>query len=387
MAVTSSVPDPVPPPSPTEAPRGRPRIALSIRDLTKRYGSVAAIDRLSLDIASGEFLSLLGPSGSGKSTILMAIAGFVDPDGGDILLDGQPVGGLPPEKRGFGVVFQGYALFPHMTVRGNIAYPLKLRGIRGAELDRRVERAIDLVHLQAFAERMPRQLSGGQQQRVALARALVFDPQLVLMDEPLGALDKQLREHMQLEIKHIHQSLGVTVVYVTHDQTEALTMSDRIAVFNHGMIQQIDLPDRLYQQPCNSFVANFIGENNRLTGVVRDISGGMCRVELPTGESVLATAVSVDRPGQPTTLSIRPERILLDRGASDDSGNGRENRLGARVLERIYLGDHLRLRLAVADNDDFMVKVPFADDAQTFQAGHDVSVRWAVEDCRALDPV
>ena len=361
---------------------------VEFRDVRKTYdGETLVVKNLNLDISRGEFLTLLGPSGSGKTTSLMMLAGFEVPTSGDIRLAGRSIAGLPPHKRDIGMVFQNYALFPHMTVAENLAFPLSVRKRPRAETEERVARALRMVHLEKFGARRPAELSGGQQQRVALARALVFDPQLVLMDEPLGALDKQLREHMQLEIKHIHQSLGVTVVYVTHDQTEALTMSDRIAVFNHGMIQQIDLPDRLYQQPCNSFVANFIGENNRLTGVVRDISGGMCRVELPTGESVLATAVSVDRPGQPTTLSIRPERILLDRGASDDSGNGRENRLGARVLERIYLGDHLRLRLAVADNDDFMVKVPFADDAQTFQAGHDVSVRWAVEDCRALDPV
>ncbi|QQP88081.1 ABC transporter ATP-binding protein [Skermanella sp. TT6] len=361
---------------------------VEFRDVRKTYdGETLVVKNLNLDISRGEFLTLLGPSGSGKTTSLMMLAGFEVPTSGDIRLAGRSIAGLPPHKRDIGMVFQNYALFPHMTVAENLAFPLSVRKRPRAETEERVARALRMVHLEKFGARRPAELSGGQQQRVALARALVFDPQLVLMDEPLGALDKQLREHMQLEIKHIHQSLGVTVVYVTHDQTEALTMSDRIAVFNHGMIQQIDLPDRLYQQPCNSFVANFIGENNRLTGVVRDISGGMCRVELPTGESVLATAVSVDRAGQPTTLSIRPERILLDRGASDDSGNGRENRLGARVLERIYLGDHLRLRLAVADNDDFMVKVPFADDAQTFQAGHDVSVRWAVEDCRALDPV
>ncbi|UEM05211.1 ABC transporter ATP-binding protein [Skermanella rosea] len=361
---------------------------VEFKDVRKTYdGETLVVKNLNLDISRGEFLTLLGPSGSGKTTSLMMLAGFEVPTSGDIRLAGRSIAGLPPHKRDIGMVFQNYALFPHMTVAENLAFPLSVRKRPRAEIEERVARALRMVHLEKFGARRPAELSGGQQQRVALARALVFDPQLVLMDEPLGALDKQLREHMQLEIKHIHQSLGVTVVYVTHDQTEALTMSDRIAVFNHGMIQQIDLPDRLYQQPCNSFVANFIGENNRLTGVVRDISGGRCSVELPTGENVLATAVSVDRAGQPTTLSIRPERIVLDRGASDGPATGRENRLGARVLERIYLGDHLRLRLAVADNDDFMVKVPFADDAQTFQAGHEVSVRWAVEDCRALDPV
>jgi putative spermidine/putrescine transport system ATP-binding protein len=269
-----------------------------------------------------------------------------------------------------------------MNVAENLAFPLSVRKMSKPEIEDRVRKALQMVHLSQFGARRPAELSGGQQQRVALARALVFDPQLVLMDEPLGALDKQLREHMQLEIRHIHESLGVTVVYVTHDQTEALTMSDRIAVFNQGIIQQIDLPDRLYQQPANSFVANFIGENNRLNGVVREVSDGICRVELKTGQSVLAAAVADREPGQTTTLSIRPERIGFQSDAS-----GPVNRLDARVLERIYLGDHLRLRLAVADSEDFMVKVPFADSAEAFQAGHAVSVCWAARDCRALDPV
>ena len=361
---------------------------VEFKDVRKTYdGETLVVKNLNLAISRGEFLTLLGPSGSGKTTSLMMLAGFEVPTSGDIRLAGRSIAGLPPHKRDIGMVFQNYALFPHMTVAENLAFPLSVRKRPKAEIGERVAKALRMVHLEKFGGRRPAELSGGQQQRVALARALVFDPQLVLMDEPLGALDKQLREHMQLEIKHIHESLGVTVVYVTHDQTEALTMSDRIAVFNHGVIQQIDLPDRLYQEPCNSFVANFIGENNRLTGIVRDISGGVCRVELPTGESVLATAVSVDRAGQPTTLSIRPERIALDRGGTGGTGAGRENHLGARVLERIYLGDHLRLRLAVADSDDFMVKVPFADEVQAFQAGHDVSVRWGAEDCRALDPV
>jgi putative spermidine/putrescine transport system ATP-binding protein len=356
---------------------------VEFKDVRKTYdGETLVVKNLNLQIRRGEFLTLLGPSGSGKTTSLMMLAGFEVPTSGDIRLAGRSIAGLPPHKRDIGMVFQNYALFPHMTVAENLAFPLSVRKLPKAEIEDRVGKALRMVHLEMFGARRPAELSGGQQQRVALARALVFDPQLVLMDEPLGALDKQLREHMQLEIKHIHESLGVTVVYVTHDQTEALTMSDRIAVFNHGVIQQIDVPDRLYQQPCNSFVANFIGENNRLKGVVRDVAGGKCRVDLPNGESVLATAVTVGQAGETTTLSVRPERIVLDA-----AGAGRDNRLNARVLERIYLGDHLRLRLAVADSDDFMVKVPFADDAQVFQAGHAVSVCWAAEDCRALDPV
>jgi putative spermidine/putrescine transport system ATP-binding protein len=352
-------------------------------DVRKTYdGETLVVKNLNLEIQRGEFLTLLGPSGSGKTTSLMMLAGFEVPTSGDIRLAGRSIARLPPHRRDIGMVFQNYALFPHMTVAENLAFPLSVRKMPKAEIGERVAKALGMVHLSQLGGRRPAELSGGQQQRVALARALVFDPQLVLMDEPLGALDKQLREHMQLEIKHIHESLGVTVVYVTHDQTEALTMSDRIAVFNNGIIQQIDLPDRIYQQPCNSFVANFIGENNRLNGIVREVSDGICRVELKTGQSVYAAAVAANSPGQPTTLSIRPERIGFQ-PTQDEAVTS----LDARVLERIYLGDHLRLRLAVADADDFMVKVPFADSAEAFQTGHAVSVCWAAKDCRALDPV
>src|SRR4029450_13216512 len=247
-------------------------------DVQKSYdGETLVVKDLNLAIRRGELLTLLAPSGPGKTTPLMMLAGFEVPTHGRIELDGQAINDLAPHKRNIGMVFQNYALFPHMTVEENLAFPLAVRRLPKADIDKKIERALSMVQLTQMRKRRPAQLSGGQQQRVALARALVFDPQLVLMDEPLGALDKQLREHMQLEIKHIHESLGVTVVYVTHDQTEALTMSDRIAVFNQGIIQQIDLPDRLSQQPCNSFVSNFIGENNRLNGIVREVSGGICR--------------------------------------------------------------------------------------------------------------
>ncbi|EWY41611.1 spermidine/putrescine ABC transporter ATPase [Skermanella stibiiresistens SB22] len=308
---------------------------MSIRDLTKRYGSVAAIDRLSLDIASGEFLSLLGPSGSGKSTILMAIAGFVDPDGGDILLDGQPVGGLPPEKRGFGVVFQGYALFPHMTVRGNIAYPLKLRGIRGAELDRRVERAIDLVHLQAFAARMPRQLSGGQQQRVALARALVFDPAVVLLDEPLSALDKKLRAELQFELKSLHQRLGTTFVNVTHDQEEAMTMSDRIVILRDGRVQQTGTPDALYNTPATRFVADFLGRANFLDGVAGSVSGGCLTIDIDGASVRHRLRDGEPRMGRTALLALRPERLSV---LAPDAAVGDRNRVEGRVVTSAFVG-------------------------------------------------
>src|SRR5438128_11624696 len=249
-------------------------------------GEHLVVRQLDLDIHRGEFLSLLGPSGSGKTTTLMMLAGFETPTAGDILLDGRPITRTPPHKRHFGMVFQNYALFPHMSVGANVAYPLTVRGVAKAEQADRVARALGMVRLAGMADRLPLQLSGGQQQRVALARALVFEPQLVLMDEPLGALDKQLREHMQLELKELHRRLGVTFVYVTHDQSEALAMSDRVAVFNDGMIQQIDRVDRLYETPANRFVAGFVGDSTELEGVVVGSSGAGCVVGLPNGVRV-----------------------------------------------------------------------------------------------------
>ncbi|MGQ9365004.1 ABC transporter ATP-binding protein [Azospirillum sp. ST 5-10] len=346
-------------------------------------GEHLVVRNLDLDIRRGEFLTLLGPSGSGKTTTLMMLAGFEVPTEGEIVLDGRPIKNVPPHKRDIGMVFQNYALFPHMTVEENLAFPLSVRRMAKAEIRRRVARALAMVKLEALARRRPGQLSGGQQQRVALARALVFEPQLVLMDEPLGALDKRLREHMQLEIKQIHESTGITVVYVTHDQGEALTMSDRIAVFNDGVIQQIDRPDELYERPVNSFVANFIGENNVLPGTVESVDGGGCTVRLDAGGRVRAMPVRVDGPGARTALSVRPERVRLHR---DGDAVTEPNVLPATVRDTIYLGDHTLAVLEAAGNPEFMVKLP---PGVRFEARHGqpVTVAFLPEDCRALDPV
>src|SRR6476620_752385 len=240
-------------------------------NVQKSYdGETLVVKNLNLDIAKGEFLTMLGPSGSGKTTTLMMLAGFEPATHGEIYLKDQPINNVPPHKRGIGMVFQNYALFPHMSINENLAFPLQVRNVPKPEIEERVAKVLKMVELPAFGNRRPAQLSGGQQQRIAVARALVFEPDLVLMDEPLGALDKQLREQMQYEIKHLHDRLQITVVYVTHDQSEALTMSDRIAVFNDGMIQQLSKPDELYERPRNSFVAQFIGENNRLKGTVEE---------------------------------------------------------------------------------------------------------------------
>ena len=341
-------------------------------------GEVLVVKDLNLNIAKGEFLTLLGPSGSGKTTCLMMLAGFETATNGDIRLDGNPINNIPPHKRGIGMVFQNYALFPHMTVGENLSFPLEVRKMGKSEREEKVKHALDMVQMGDFAGRRPEQLSGGQQQRIALARALVFNPQLVLMDEPLGALDKQLREHMQYEIKHLHENLGITVVYVTHDQSEALTMSDRVAVFEDGRIQQLSSPDALYERPENSFVAQFIGENNKLVGQVDSIKGKVASVKLDNGKKVESLAVNCGKVGSRTTLSIRPERVKL-------GGTKTKNTTDAVVKELIYLGDHIRCRMEVHGNDEFIVKVPNSAGHKHLVKGEKTSVTWAKEDCRALD--
>ncbi|MDX8481750.1 ABC transporter ATP-binding protein [Mesorhizobium sp. VK24D] len=344
-------------------------------DVEKSYdGRTFAVTRMNLNVARGEFLTLLGPSGSGKTTTLNMLAGFERPTHGTITLEGQPVDRLPPYQRNIGMVFQNYALFPHMTVEENVAFPLSVRQVSKADIAARVARALDMVRLQQFGDRRPTQLSGGQQQRVALARALVFQPSLVLMDEPLGALDKKLREHMQLEIKQLHTMLGVTIVYVTHDQSEALTMSDRVAVFNQGAIAQLGSPDDLYNTPQSSFVASFIGENNTLVGVVDRVSGGECRVRLNGGGEITALAIGVT-PGSACHVAIRPERLNLTPAPAGG------NALPATVDGRIYLGDHLRLLARLANDQVLTVKVgPEA----TMANGEPVTVSCAPNDCRAF---
>ena len=342
-------------------------------------GETLVVKDLNLSIGKGEFLTMLGPSGSGKTTCLMMLAGFETATHGDIRLDGRPINNIPPHKRGIGMVFQNYALFPHMTIAENLAFPLEVRKMSKADVEKKVQRALDMVQMGdgSFHGRRPAQLSGGQQQRVALARALVFDAELVLMDEPLGALDKQLREHMQYEIKHIHENLGITVVYVTHDQSEALTMSDRIAVFNDGVIQQLAPPEVLYEKPDNSFVAQFIGENNKLFGKVTAIDDGVATVDIEGGAGSRALAINCGAVGSRTMLSVRPERVYI--------GTEGDNQADAKVLELIYLGDHIRCRLNVAGNEDFIVKVPNAAGARPLSVGETTTVSWMTEDCRALD--
>eukprot|EP00903_Cladosiphon_okamuranus_P015792 g14578.t1 len=312
-------------------------------------GETLVVKDLNLSLPKGEFLTMLGPSGSGKTTCLMMLAGFETATHGEIKLDGKPINNIPPHKRGIGMVFQNYALFPHMTVAENLSFPLEL--------------------------------SGGQQQRIALARALVFEPELVLMDEPLGALDKQLREHMQFEITSIAHNLGITTVYVTHDQTEALTMSDRVAVFDDGRIQQLAPPDELYESPQNSFVAQFIGENNTLEGTVQEIRGDHCTVKLDDGSIIDAKPVNVSAVGDRTLVSIRPERVEMDKTRLSPDAHT----LKAEVLEFIYMGDIFRTRLRVAGSDNFVIKTRNAPDQRRLTKGETIEIGWLADDCRALD--
>ncbi len=348
----------------------------------KSYDGVQLVVKdLNLAMPRGEFLTMLGPSGSGKTTCLMMLAGFETATHGEIKLDGKPINNIPPHKRGIGMVFQNYALFPHMTIAENLAFPLEVRKLGKSEREEKVKRALDMVQMGDFGGRRPAQLSGGQQQRVALARALVFEPELVLMDEPLGALDKQLREHMQFEITNLAHQLGITTVYVTHDQTEALTMSDRVAVFDDGRIQQLAAPDTLYEQPDNSFVAQFIGENNTFEGTVKEINNGLAVVELDDGEVIDCTPVNVSKPGERTLISIRPERVEIDKGRLKEGSHT----LKAEVLEFIYMGDIFRTRLRVAGRDDFIIKTRNAPDQVRLKPGQQIEIGWLPEDCRALD--
>lgn len=314
--------------------------SITMRRLTKRYGSFTAVDAIDLDARPGEFLTMLGPSGSGKTTTLNMIAGFVDVTDGELLIDGHPVADLPPHRRDIGMVFQHYALFPHMTVAQNIEYPLRQRKVPKAQRRTKVAQALETVGLGHLGGRTPKQLSGGQQQRVALARAMVYDPRVLLMDEPLGALDKKLRDSLQLEIKRIHGELGTTFVYVTHDQDEALVLSDRIAVFNNGRIEQLGTPSELYERPSSVFVAKFLGESSLFYGTAAggtEVNAGGLRLIASRGEHPEGSAVAV---------VVRPERITLE---PDGPRPTATNAVPGRVLQEIYFGSSRKLEVRLDD--------------------------------------
>jgi putative spermidine/putrescine transport system ATP-binding protein len=338
----------------------------------KGAGQPAALEALDLDVARGELLTLLGPSGSGKTTTLMLLAGFETADSGRILLEGRDIARLPPHRRNIGVVFQSYALFPHMTVAENVAFPLEARGVPKADRAARVARALEMVRLPGYADRRPAQLSGGQQQRVALARAMVFEPPIVLLDEPLGALDKALREEMQHEIRGLHQRLGLTMLYVTHDQAEALTLSDRIAVLSGGRLRQVAAPQALYDEPADAFVAGFVGENNRLPATLRAVEGDLARLVLADGTEVAARCGEPLAPGAKVVLMVRPERLDLAPGG-----------LPARLQEALFQGDHIRLRLAVAGGGEVIARRPVGG-APVPAPGTEVGITWHPTHARAF---
>lgn len=348
--------------------------------IDKTYdGEVFVTRNLNFAIEDGEFLSLLGPSGSGKTTTLMMLAGFEAPSNGTIFLGKNRLNETPPHRRDIGMVFQNYALFPHMTVAQNVAFPLSVRKVSKAEQKSRVDNALAMVELSHLAGRRPAQLSGGQQQRVALARALVFEPRLVLMDEPLGALDKNLREAMQYEIKRLHTRLGVTIVYVTHDQSEALTMSDRVAVFHQGRIQQIAKPNELYEDPTNAFVANFIGENNSLEGEVTACDGSYATLALGPDVSIRGRAGEGISAGSSAVLALRPENVTFDAAVSDN-----DNRLTGTIDEVIYCGDHWRLHLTAAGHGGFIIKLPNKTAATPPTPRKVVTISWGQDDCKIV---
>jgi len=333
-----------------------------------------------LDIRKGEFVTLLGPSGSGKTTCLMMLAGFEDVTSGTIQVDGRSVQDVAPYHRNIGMVFQHYALFPHMTIAENLAYPLKVRSLPASEVKRKVQDSLALVELQDFAKRYPGQLSGGQKQRVALARSLIFEPSIVLMDEPLGALDKNLREQMQYEIKRLHEQLGFTAIYVTHDQTEALTMSDRIAVFNDGVVQQCSTPSVLYETPANSFVADFIGENNHINGSVAACDDHRATISLSRGDQVSALNINCPPVGEPCVLAVRPENLFIV-----GEGPALDNVISAEFITRLYVGDAIRYFFRMSDGAELMVKVLNDQNAPVLKPGTQTKLTWATERGLALD--
>ena len=356
---------------------------LELIQVSKLFGDVRAVDDVSLSIQHGEFLTLLGPSGSGKTTTLNMIAGFEVPTGGEILLEEENITTVAPNNRGIGMVFQNYALFPHMTVSDNIAFPLKMRKTPTPDIRKLIREALELVKLPAFETRYPHQLSGGQQQRIALARAIVFKPKILLMDEPLGALDKKLRDHMRLEIKHLQESLNITVIYVTHDQEEALTMSDRIAIMNDGKIIQLDTPVHLYESPANLFVADFIGESNFLEGRVAETEGDKIAIVTGEGLEVWAKNPGQLNSGEEVSVAIRPEKIQILSNAAD-ANKDIINRFNGRIEEIVYVGEARIYRINLASGAIVDVKVQSGPDSKNYKIGGDITIGWRTRHGLAL---
>jgi spermidine/putrescine ABC transporter ATP-binding subunit len=358
---------------------GRGTGAIELRRVTKRYGKECVVDAVSTTIAPGEFFSLLGPSGSGKTTTLMMIAGFAEVDEGLILVDGADIVNVPSQRRGFGMVFQNYAIFPHLNVFDNVAFPLRARKLPKAQIKERVSQVLELVRLERFANRFSRQLSGGQQQRVAIARAIVFQPRIVLMDEPLGALDKNLRYQMQVEIKEIQQRLGMTVVYVTHDQEEAMNMSDRIAIMNSGRIEQVGRPTEVYENPATNFVARFLGEANLIEGTIEEVRENVAVLRTAGGLALSARITEPVQPGMRASLFVRPERVAIGRHAGGEADSAVNHATG-RVTQTSFLGNILRHLIELGPNVKVTVDVQNANEGVFRTAQENVVLSWLVAD-------
>jgi spermidine/putrescine ABC transporter ATP-binding subunit len=351
---------------------------VALTDVTKRFGSVEAVSHVSLQVEEGEFFSLLGPSGCGKTTMLRMLAGFISPTAGTISIGGQNVTGLPPEKRDVGIVFQNYAIFPHMNVYDNIAFGLRMRKVARPELERRVRAALDQVGLRGYEGRYQREMSGGEQQRVALARVLVTEPRILLLDEPLSALDKKLREEMKYWIRDLHAQLGITAIYVTHDQSEALTMSDRIAVMRAGLVEQVGTPREVYEQPRTRFVTDFIGESNILPVRVTEVDGEFARLSLD-GFSIAAPRADHVSPGQQLSLVVRPEHIAM--GA--DAERHELNHLKGRVMKELYHGSLIRYQLQIGEHA-LVAESQNTLEQEVFPLGAEISVAWHPSSCSVL---
>ena len=356
------------------------RGAIELQQVTKRYGKDTVVNGVSATIAPGEFFSLLGPSGSGKTTTLMMIAGFAEVDGGQILVDGADIGHMPPQRRGFGMVFQNYAIFPHLSVADNVAFPLRARKVPAAEIGSRVRQALELVRLERYADRYSRQLSGGQQQRVAIARAIVFQPSVVLMDEPLGALDKNLRFQMQVEIKEIQRRLGMTVVYVTHDQEEAMNMSDRIAIMNSGRIEQVGRPAEIYENPATRFIARFLGEANLVPGVVESVEAGSATLKTAAGLRLRARAEAGLQPGAQAHLFVRPERIEIAPADAAPPRPAGANVAVGQLVQTSFLGNILRHAVRVEEGIEMTVDVQNARADLFRSADRPARLAWSAAD-------
>ena len=350
--------------------------SIAVKDVEKRYGQFHAVDHISLDIEPGEFITLLGPSGSGKTTLLNLLAGFQSLDGGEILIDGKPVHNVPTHRRGFGMVFQSYALFPNMTVTQNVAFPLRMAGIDRATTARRVAETLEIMRLSAHADKSPSEMSGGQQQRVAIARAIVTRPKVILMDEPLSALDRRLRESIQIEIRDLHQTIGTTILFVTHDQGEALTMSDRIAVLDAGKIVQIGRPLDIYRHPSNRFVASFVGESNLIDAEIMQKRGTTVTLKNRAGyvfEAESRDAIDVGR----VTVLVRPERVAISSEAVAHS-------TPVTVTSAIFLGEILRIEAQMEGGDTLLIRCTDTAQRPFPDVGDRLHVSWGSDDCWVL---